>query len=462
MALSAAPTGQASSTGRGTFRPRIVALVCNWCTYSGADLAGTARREYPASVRIIKFPCTGRIGPLPILRAFAQGADGVVVSGCHPGDCHYAQGNLHARRRFALLRSLMDLLGLDERRLHFAWVSASEGGKWAGLVERVTAAVMEAGPLESAEATAAEFPGPAPGSLAPAPSPARASWTPWEEQIRLVAADLLRRERTACVLGFALRGRLGRVAPAFITRPEDVNRLVWNERCVQNLAVHLPGALARWGKVAVVAKACDARAVTVLFQEHQAGREAVLLIGAPCGGMVDRAGPLAKCAACSGLSGEDCDVIVRSAQDSPPAPSRPDPRDEELDRFLTLPSSARWGFWRAQFADCIRCYACRAACPLCYCTVCVTDRHRPSWIPAVRGEEGNRAWQVVRAFHLAGRCVGCDACARACPAHIRLDLLNRHLSREAEARFGYRSGESTEAPPLLSTFAPNDGEEFFQ
>ena len=129
------------------WKPHIVALVCNWCSYAGADMAGTTRLEYPANVRMVRFPCTGRMSPLMILRAFEQGADGVLVSGCHPGDCHYVQGNLVARRRFTIFRSLMDFIGIDLKRLHFAWVSAAEGHKWAKVVNDVTAAVQDAGPL---------------------------------------------------------------------------------------------------------------------------------------------------------------------------------------------------------------------------------------------------------------------------------------------------------------------------
>jgi len=139
-------SGGAGAIAEG-WQPHIVALVCNWCSYAGADMAGTTRLEYPASVRLMRLPCTGRMSPLMILKAFEQGADGVLVSGCHPGDCHYVQGNLVARRRFTIFRSLLDFIGIDLRRLHFAWVSAAEGHKWAKVVSEVTAAVHEAGPL---------------------------------------------------------------------------------------------------------------------------------------------------------------------------------------------------------------------------------------------------------------------------------------------------------------------------
>ena len=132
------------------FEPRIVAFVCNWCTYAGADLAGTSRLQYAPNVRIVKLPCTGRIDPLFVLKAFEGGADAVLVSGCHPGDCHYTSGNYHARRRWAIFRRLLDLTGIDERRLFFSWVSAAEGTKFAELIRDVTAKVAASGAFDPA------------------------------------------------------------------------------------------------------------------------------------------------------------------------------------------------------------------------------------------------------------------------------------------------------------------------
>lgn len=116
------------------WNPKIVAFVCNWCTYAGADLAGTSRLKYDANIRLLKVPCTGRIDTLFIVKAFEQGADCVLVSGCHPGDCHYDAGNYHARRRWIIFRELMSFLGIDDRRLQFSSVSAAEGVKWAKLI----------------------------------------------------------------------------------------------------------------------------------------------------------------------------------------------------------------------------------------------------------------------------------------------------------------------------------------
>jgi len=131
------------------FEPKIVAFVCNWCTYAGADLTGTSRIKYASNVRMIRLPCTGRIDFMLLLKAFEQGADGVIVSGCHPNDCHYTAGNFHARRRWIIFRSFLDFLGIDTRRVHFAWVSAAEGAKWAEFVNSVTEEVTKLGPYEN-------------------------------------------------------------------------------------------------------------------------------------------------------------------------------------------------------------------------------------------------------------------------------------------------------------------------
>lgn len=130
------------------FEPRIVAFVCNWCTYAGADLTGTSRIKYASNVRIIRFPCTGRIDYMLLIKAFDEGADGIIVSGRHPNDCHYTSGNFHARRRWIMFRSLCDFMGIDIRRIKFSWVSAAEGAKWANVVNAAVKSIRELGPYE--------------------------------------------------------------------------------------------------------------------------------------------------------------------------------------------------------------------------------------------------------------------------------------------------------------------------
>ena len=130
------------------FEPKIVGFLCNWCSYTGADLAGVSRIKWPPNVRPIRIMCTGRIDPTFIVKAFREGADGVLVSGCHPGDCHYYEGNYKALRRVRLLRKVLEQFGIHPDRLKLTWVSASEGERWAQVTKDITETVRRLGPLQ--------------------------------------------------------------------------------------------------------------------------------------------------------------------------------------------------------------------------------------------------------------------------------------------------------------------------
>ena len=128
------------------FEPRIIAFLCNWCTYTGADLAGTSRIQYPPNIRIIRLMCSGGLDPVYVAKALLEGADGVLIGGCHPGDCHYQSGNYKARRRVAILQSILDQMGFDSDRVWLRWISASEGQYFADTVTDMVAALKEKGP----------------------------------------------------------------------------------------------------------------------------------------------------------------------------------------------------------------------------------------------------------------------------------------------------------------------------
>jgi F420-non-reducing hydrogenase iron-sulfur subunit len=129
------------------FKPRVVAFLCNWCSYAGADLAGTTRTKHRADVRIVRVPCSGRVDVSFIMKALECGADGVIVGGCHPGDCHYLTGNYSMRRRMFVLRELLGFMGIEPERLRVTWCSASEGSKWAAVVEETCETLERLGPL---------------------------------------------------------------------------------------------------------------------------------------------------------------------------------------------------------------------------------------------------------------------------------------------------------------------------
>jgi len=128
------------------FRPKIVGFLCNWCSYAGADLAGVSRVQYPPSLRIVRVMCSGRVDPVFILEAFRSGADGVLVAGCHPGDCHYLSGNYKTVNRVLLLKKVLGQLGLEPERLRLEWVSASEGDRFATIVKNMTEEIRKLGP----------------------------------------------------------------------------------------------------------------------------------------------------------------------------------------------------------------------------------------------------------------------------------------------------------------------------
>jgi len=132
-----------------SFNPKIVAFLCNWCSYTGADLAGTSRMKYAPNIRIIRVMCSGRVEPTFVLSAIKEGADGVLICGCHPGDCHYHEGNYKCLRRYKLLKKYLTQMGYDPERLHLEWISASEGKQFAELVDAFTEKIRSLGALNA-------------------------------------------------------------------------------------------------------------------------------------------------------------------------------------------------------------------------------------------------------------------------------------------------------------------------
>jgi coenzyme F420-reducing hydrogenase delta subunit/ferredoxin len=409
------------------FEPKIVAYVCNWCTYLGADLAGTSRLEYPPNVRIIRLPCTGRIDTNLVVKALEIGADAVLVSGCHPGDCHYTAGNYHARRRWMLLRDLLDAVGFDLRRLHFSWISAAEGKKFQQVITEITEQTRALGPYRPYEATPhrENLTAPAPPAVAPSADAVA--------KMRAEARELLESGKVKVVIGYGDRG------PVFITRPEDADGLQWNEHSTANLTVYLKRKEIRaLGRIAVVVKACDERALVLLERESQLAPGDIEVIRVECAGLGQP-----KCASCEKTAS-------------------PQPRYAALDALKRMSPDERLSYWTSEFDRCLKCYACRQVCPMCYCERCLADKNRPQAIDTSPTRMGNFAWHIARAMHLAGRCVGCDECTRACPAGIDLRLLNLTLAEAAERQFNYRAGVDPNAEPIIGCYALTDQEEFIR
>ncbi len=322
-----------------------------------------------------------------------------------------------------------------------------------------------------------------------------------ETRLRKAAKDLLTAGKVEMVLGFTGGSLPLRTRPCFVREAGEVDRLVWNGLCANNLAVYLPrlfekppGFRGEWTppKVAVVAKACDARSILGLVKERQVPRANVVIIGMPCRGMVDpqkaqaaAGAPLSDCRAAADGNfevttttgqakslGHD-DVIaaacLQCAFPSAPnldvqieGPSRPaaPQRFGDVKDFEALAPKERWQRFITEISKCIRCYACRQACPNCYCKTCFIDQSKPNWAGAGDDVSDLMLFHIGRIFHQGGRCVECDACVRACPMGIDLRLFTQKVVQDAQELFGYVPGASPDELPPLCTFGADDTDGF--
>jgi Fe-S oxidoreductase len=236
-----------------------------------------------------------------------------------------------------------------------------------------------------------------------------------------------------------------------VTRPEDADLLVWNNRSTANLAMYLKRKeVNALGKAAIVVKACDERSLVVLEKESQFERKDLHVIGMACDGMEQP-----RCANCAVRTPRFADTTVGQVPDQTPTP-----RPGKLDSLMEMSRGERMAFWVQEFDRCVKCYACRQVCSMCYCERCIVDKNQPISIDPAPGTKGNFAWHIARAFHLAGRCIGCGACAQACPVGIDLGLLNMQLARAAKKHFGYQAGVDPSAELLVGAFSQQDKEEF--
>ena len=271
---------------------RIVGFLCNWCSYGGADTAGVARFTQPTDLRIIRVPCSGRVNPLFPLKALLSGADGVLVSGCHPRDCHYSEGNYYARRRLETLKEFLPIIGIDPRRFEYTWVSASEGQRWQAVVTAFTERVHKLGPAPKFEDAKPMYVMPNLDLPAPLrPLGCGVNPTAMTELKGQIKAALEAKE-VEFVMGWQ-KGFDGlHATPLYMRKPEDVEKLIWGPLNVHSLATYLP--LFKGKKVGIVVKGCDSRGVVELLQENLINREDVVVFGMGCNGTIDINRVLAK------------------------------------------------------------------------------------------------------------------------------------------------------------------------
>ena len=305
-----------------------------------------------------------------------------------------------------------------------------------------------------------------------------------QSRIREEARKVLESGQVSLVLGWGKGSTPFKTTPVFIEKPEDVDRLVWNPACVNNLSVYLP-KLTKDKKVAVVAKPCDIRSLITLIQERQVSRDNVYIIGLGCGGVVDvfnldeqdfhiqdvtgldwDSGKL-KVTAGSSEYVLDCSTCLRDmcliCTKRSPAIFDVELGEAVLPEELCAGQSVlpdipeeRRRYWSEQFSRCIRCYACRQVCPSCYCTACFADRIEPKW--TAKKATADEAWMfhATRAMHLAGRCIACGECERACPVDIPIAELQREMNKITSERYKYDAGNSEQDKPLFGQFEDED------
>jgi ferredoxin len=267
------------------------------------------------------------------------------------------------------------------------------------------------------------------------------------QALRADAAKLLADGRAKVVIGYQARGE--RRAPVFITDAAQASALVLDEACKQNLAAYLrKPEVRRLAPVAVVATPPVMRSLILLQSESQLAEGSVLVLAAAPGG--DYHGVL-------DLGGVAALLKEKYADLAPP-----EELVEEIRKISAMSPEERAAFWTAELAKCTRCYACRAACPMCYCTRCIVEKNVPQWISTAAAGHGNYAWNIIRAFHLAGRCTACGACEAACPQGIPLGLLNAMLALEVVEECGVKVGYDPAAKPVIGSFAPDDDNDFIK
>ncbi len=312
-----------------------------------------------------------------------------------------------------------------------------------------------------------------------------------QQKLREKAKELLSNKTVDLIIGYGNWTLPLRTTPVFIRTPQGTESLVWNSFCENNLVTYLH-KFSRF-KVGIVVKGCDARSVLALSLEKRFSNQKPLLIGIPCQRIVDRKklkkavkGEILKAVEQGELlfvKGEDFEVTLKRddflysvcqtcnhrtplqadfligdpVEESPLLDTHPDVRD-----FEKKSPEERWTFFEKEMSRCIRCYACREACPMCYCAECFVDSSRPKWIEKSLSSSDLAFYHIVRAYHQTGRCSACGACERACPMDIRLTHLTQKLNQEVKDLYGFETGIQPEIPPPLATFDPKDEQGFIK
>ena len=310
------------------------------------------------------------------------------------------------------------------------------------------------------------------------------------DKIREISTSLLSEGKVDMVIGFRKGSMPMMNEPCMVKSPEDVKNLVWDSNCGINLTTYLTD---RTGKIGIIAKGCDTRNINTHIIENKIKRDQLVIIGVPCKGMIDKR----KIATL--VSGEietveeqDGKIIVKSNSEEKIFGKdevlqkncavclhrNPVVYDElagdlveeqtGIDRFADerqveeMPQADKWAYFDDLLSNCIRCYACRNACPLCYCPSCFVDDSRPQWVGKSDDETDTRTFHFLRAFHCAGRCTDCGSCERACPVGINMRVFTKKLDKDCFEMFNWEAGLTMDERPPLDSFKPEDPQEFIK
>lgn len=258
------------------------------------------------------------------------------------------------------------------------------------------------------------------------------------------AKELLSAGTVNVVIGYEA-GPTGLARPAFITDPEKTGRLIFDERCIQNLAVYLTKAeVKKMGKMAIVATLPVMRSIMVLISEQQVVPADIVVLGISADGQL--------------LDIHDMSVMQSVIEKS--YLGNPEKEKALIEKLGKMTMEERFAWWQNELSRCIKCYACRQACPMCYCSRCFVEVNQPQWIPVQSNVEGNMEWHMLRAMHLAGRCISCGECGRACPVDIPCHLLTMFLVDQTHSYFNVYAGTSENMKSVLSVYEPGDKENF--
>lgn len=289
-----------------------------------------------------------------------------------------------------------------------------------------------------------------------------------QQTLRETARKLLADGKVEVVIGFEAGTVDGRARPVFVRDADDTDRLVWSQACSNNLTVYLAGMFRRKPvrrgqepppppRVGIVVKGCDALSIALLVREKQVPRECLVVIGMPCQGIVDpkTGAVLPSCLDCAHPEAGGVDVKVEGTSRAPAT----DPH-KHITEFEARPADERWQYFTEQMETCIRCNACRQACPNCYCNECFADQNDPKWMGTSVDLSEKMLYHLGRMFHQAGRCVACDACLRACPMGVDLRTFTHKLAQEAKQLYDFEISASPEDAPLFCTFKHEDSDAF--